>query len=390
MATRITLWRLNADGSATAVPEKILSTEEQVESAIESESALLGIDVLFVARQARTTSGVLDLLALDGDGRLVVIEIKRDRTPRTVVAQAIDYAAWADTLTFDDVAALYTEYAKEPSGDATDLATAYEERFGTELDAITEVPRMIVVASRLDDSTEKMIDFLADNFRVPINAVLFQPFEGNFLGQTLLRSDESDARVIGRKSASTNESREATREFWQKWLPVARPKLNDINLPKSAPTSVLIKRRIVPNYPGKLTVWISSSEAFAELQYDDSDSSTNMALLTALELRKEIIESEFGEELDWRTTDIYGHKTKRTAVVTRRLPIGDRTEPTAEELERLTGLVRRLVDAMRPHIRAVTEQVAAQQDNDEAAAEEDDPVGDEMDQLVNTGEPLSS
>ena len=389
MATRMTLWRLNADGSVTAIPEQALSTEEQIESAIASEPALLGIEVLFVARQTRTTSGVLDLLALDADGRLVVIEIKRDRTPRTVVAQAIDYAAWADTLTFDDVAALYAEYT-EPSSNTPDLATAYEQRFGAELDAISAVPRMIVVASRLDDSTEKMIDFLAENFRVPINAVLFQPFEGNFLGQTLLRSDDSDGRAIGGKSASTSEAREAAKKFWEQWLPVARPNLHEVNLPKVGPRSVLIKRRIVPNYPGKLTVWISSSEAFAELQYDDSDASTNTALLTALKLRRGAVESDFGDALDWLNTDIYGNKTKRTAVVTPRLPVVDRANPTAEELDDLTDLVRRLFNAVRPHIRDVADEVAAQEDGDETPDEEDSPVGEEMGQPNSANQPISS
>ena len=390
MATRMTLWRLNTDGSATAVPEQALSTEEQIESAIESEPALLGIDVLFVARQAQTTSGVLDLLALDGDGRLVVIENKASKTPRTVVAQTIDYAAWADTLTFDDVAALYAIYATETGADATDLAAAYEARFGTELDAIAAVPRMVIVASRLDDSTEKMIDFLAENFRVPINAVLFQSFEGNFLGQTSLRSEEADGRAIGRKSAATNESRDASKKFWDQWLPVARGKLNDIGLPKSGPRSVLIRRNVVPKYPGKLVVWISSSETYAELQYDDANSSINTALLAALDLRKEMVESNFGEKLDWSRTDIYGNKTKRTAVITPRLSVADRTKPSADELEALTTLVRHLVDAVKPHIKGVAEEVAAQEDSDETADEEDAAVSDELVQLDNAGESLSS
>lgn len=390
MATRMTLWQLNTDGSVTEVPEQVLSTEQQIESAIASEPTLLGIDVLFVARQPHTSSGFIDLLALDGDGRLVVIEIKRDRTPRTVVAQAIDYAAWADTLTLDDVSTLYAAYAKESGNEAPDLATAFEERFGKEIDGITKVPRMVVVASRLDDSTEKMIDFLAENFRVPINAVLFQPFEGNFLGQTVLRSDESDKRAIGGKSASTSESREAARKFWEHWLRVARPKLDQVNLPKVGPKAVLIKRQVVPNYPGKLTIWISSSEAYAELQYDDSDSSTNTALLTALKLRRDTIESDFGTELDWRNTDVSGKKTKRTAVVTPRIPIGDRTNPTGDELAELTDLVRRLFNAVNPHIRDVAEEVDAQQDDDETSDDDDGSVGHEMSQAASANDPLGS
>ena len=103
MATRMSLWKLNADGSASVVDEERLATEEQIESAVESAPELLGTDVLIVGRQTQTPSGPLDLLAIDGEGRLVVIENKRDRTPREVLAQTIDYAAWVSTLTFDEV-----------------------------------------------------------------------------------------------------------------------------------------------------------------------------------------------------------------------------------------------------------------------------------------------
>ena len=94
MATRMSLWKLNPDGSATPLPEERLSREDQIESAVESAPELLGVDVLIIDRQTPTPSGPLDLLALDGDGRLVIVENKRDRTPRDVLAQAIDYAAW--------------------------------------------------------------------------------------------------------------------------------------------------------------------------------------------------------------------------------------------------------------------------------------------------------
>ena len=128
--------------------------------------------MLIVGRQVSTPSGPLDLLALDTEGRLVVIENKRDRTPREVLAQAIDYAAYVATMTFDDVATLFESYRLRSGSDPTDLAEAYEERFGEPLDTIAEPPRMIIVASRLDDSTERMIAFLADVFGVPVNAAL--------------------------------------------------------------------------------------------------------------------------------------------------------------------------------------------------------------------------
>lgn len=37
-------------------------------------------------------------LAVSREGDLTVIELKRDRTPRDVVAQILDYATWVATL----------------------------------------------------------------------------------------------------------------------------------------------------------------------------------------------------------------------------------------------------------------------------------------------------
>ena len=120
MATRMSLWRLTPDGAATAVVEEKLASEAQIETAIESVPELLGMDLLIVGRQTMTPAGPLDLLAIDADARLVVIENKRDRTPREVLAQVIDYASWVRTLTFDEVTSIYTKYQTK-AGDSADL-----------------------------------------------------------------------------------------------------------------------------------------------------------------------------------------------------------------------------------------------------------------------------
>jgi len=55
--------------------------------------AILNADWLLIGRQVRTGfDKFIDLLALDGDGKVIIIELKRNQTPREVVAQAIDYA----------------------------------------------------------------------------------------------------------------------------------------------------------------------------------------------------------------------------------------------------------------------------------------------------------
>ena len=62
---------------------------------------------MLIGRQEDTGfGGRIDLLAIAPDGSLVLIELKRDRTPRDVVAQALDYASWVEKLRAEDIAAL--------------------------------------------------------------------------------------------------------------------------------------------------------------------------------------------------------------------------------------------------------------------------------------------
>jgi hypothetical protein len=377
------LWRLADDGSATPVSEERLAVEALIESAVESAPELLGVDVLIVGRQVPTPSGPLDLLALDSEGHLVVVENKRDRTPRDVLAQTLDYAAYASTLAFDDVALIYETYCARTGSNYTDLAEVFEERFGEQLDAIAYPPQMIIVASRIDDSTERMIAFLADGFGVPVNAALFQPFAGGLIGRTWLRVEES-ARLVARSSSNT-ESRDQAKIFWDAWLPIGRTALPGIRLPANGPRSVLIKRRIVGGIPAALTVWVSSSEAYAEVQFDDDDPSMNEALLNALKAERTTIEANFGEPLDWRGPESGGLMTKRTKVVSPKVPIGDRASPTTDGLNALADSARRLLKAVQPHLHNANEAAAAALIELESESEE--PAASSGDLELDSAEP---
>ena len=59
------------------------------------QPAILSSHWMLIGRQEVTShGGRIDLLAIAPDGSLVLIELKRDRTPREIVAQALDYASW--------------------------------------------------------------------------------------------------------------------------------------------------------------------------------------------------------------------------------------------------------------------------------------------------------
>lgn len=168
MPLELGIWRI--DGDTRAIVPARMDREERLESIVHGDVSILGLDVMIVGRQVPTDYGKrIDLLAIDGDGALVVVELKRDRTPRDVVAQLLDYGSWVKGLGRDDIARIWSEQAD----------VAFEEgfrgRFGAMPETLNESHRLVIVASELDPSTERIVSYLSES-GIPINAVFFRCF----------------------------------------------------------------------------------------------------------------------------------------------------------------------------------------------------------------------
>ncbi|MFE2869880.1 hypothetical protein [Embleya sp. NPDC059259] len=181
--------------------------ERDLEDVIEAEPDVFGEPVLLIGRQVPTShGGFVDLLAVDGEGSLRVLELKRDRGAREVIAQALDYASWATTLSHTQILKLFADYR---GGDTT-FEAAFEERFGTSApEELNAAHRVTIVAARLDKATERIVGYLAD-LGVPVNAVSFHYYEDDdrrYLARTWLRDEAKSAPTarVGRSS---------TREPW--------------------------------------------------------------------------------------------------------------------------------------------------------------------------------
>ena len=87
-------------GELVPVERKSLASEETLENWIAKDPNIIGLDVLILGRQVVTDfKGRIDILAIDREGSITIVELKRDRTPREVVAQVLDYASWIAGLT---------------------------------------------------------------------------------------------------------------------------------------------------------------------------------------------------------------------------------------------------------------------------------------------------
>jgi hypothetical protein len=107
-----------------------------------------------------------------------------------VVAQTLDYGSWVKDLSYEQVKAIYEQGAGQHEP-AVRFEQAFARRFGVgPPETLNEAHNLIVVVSELDPSTERIISYLAEEFGVPINAVLFQHFQDgghHYLTRTWLR-----------------------------------------------------------------------------------------------------------------------------------------------------------------------------------------------------------
>ena len=168
--------------SLTPAKRKPLDFETKIEAWVADDLTLIGVDGFVLGRQIATDHGkFIDILAMDEDGNLVIIELKRDRSPRDIVAQVLDYASWVRRLSTGDVHALAQTLD-------VSLTKEYRDKFGTSLpQTLNTSHQMVVVASEVDEGTKRIIEYLSEEHDVGINAAFFNVFESG--GQEWLTTD---------------------------------------------------------------------------------------------------------------------------------------------------------------------------------------------------------
>lgn len=180
MAISQTIWSLD---EKTELQTATLISEKELEDLLADHIEILNPDWLLIGRQVRTVAGkYIDLLCMDHDGDLIVVELKKDLTPREVTAQAIDYASCMAALKLEELAEQYLQFT---NGNCT-LNDAYKNKFGSTLDedSVNQNVKMVIVAAEMDSSTERIIRYLREKYEVDINILFFHIFAHS--GQRLI------------------------------------------------------------------------------------------------------------------------------------------------------------------------------------------------------------
>jgi hypothetical protein len=204
MGTEIKVWQIS-DNHIKAVEDVALASERlesELENWIVESPDILGDDLLIIARQKEVQGvGRLDLLAIQPDGGLVIVELKRGMAPREAVAQALDYASWLDKVSEAELLEISEDYLKGP------LDEAFADRFGKDMPAVnSHNHRILLVGSGLDAAAERIINYLAQRHSVNLNAVFFR-YAKLSTGQEILARSVLVAESVLQSAAPSRQDR---------------------------------------------------------------------------------------------------------------------------------------------------------------------------------------
>jgi len=174
MSSEIKIWQINNKKlvpiSSTLIDEE-RKEKEDLEQWIKSEPNILGKDLILIGEQVSTKSGPLDLLGIDKSGNIVIIELKRDRLPRESLAQAIDYASDISTWDINKLSEKCIKFCGQ------DLETYVSDNFediNLKEISINQNQRILLVGTYVEESLQRMIDWLSDKYQVSINALILK------------------------------------------------------------------------------------------------------------------------------------------------------------------------------------------------------------------------
>ncbi len=170
---RIGLWNLE-NGKPNRLKESSIQFERNLEEWIVNDPNFLREGLTIIGRQLKVSGGIIDLLAVDPNGRLIIIEIKRGILRRKTIAQIIDYAASIDLMSEEELKKKINDYLVSQKKSLKEIFKNININ-----DALNKETRdilLFVVGSTKEPGLERMIVYLSDKFNMPISTITFDIF----------------------------------------------------------------------------------------------------------------------------------------------------------------------------------------------------------------------
>jgi hypothetical protein len=203
MTTEIRVWQIvdrNLEPIDVSMIQAGRREVEDLEVWIKSHPFILGGGILIIGEQVPTRSGFIDFLGIDESGNLVIIELKRDKLAREVLAQAIDYASDVAMWDEDKVG----EVCLKSTGQ--EIQDYLNENFA-DLDlsdlVLNKTQRILLVGFSIEESLQRMIEWLSNTYGVSINAVVLKYIKtkggDELIARTMIIPEDLANEIVGKR-----------------------------------------------------------------------------------------------------------------------------------------------------------------------------------------------
>jgi len=343
MATEIKLWQIK---EGKLIPSEVSMVDtgrkevNDLEQWIKSNSAILGEDISIIGEQVMTKRGPLDFLGIDKSGNLIIVELKRDKLHREVLAQAIDYAS---DLSSWDVERLNAECQKYAGKKIEEIMKESFDLDDEDLEdvSINTFQKILLVGTGVDESLQRMVEWLSKNYDLSINVLVLKYTKTSGGDEIIARTTIIPEEVEQEKSQRHQkkiyaEGHSLRKEFWTQLLEKINKKSKLFSrispsayhwIGAGAGKAGIGYNFVILNSYAGCEIYIDKGKENADLNKQRFDQ--------LLEHKKEI-EEKFGEELTWERLD-----DKRASRIAIRFK-----EDGLKEKERWDEIQEKMVDAM--------------------------------------------
>jgi hypothetical protein len=250
----------------------------------------------------------LDLLFIDKNGTLTIAELKRDKTPRDVVAQILDYASSLYLMSVDELERIIKQKS-EFSGGFQDIARKIIENFPeADVDAediLAQIERsikgkemqLLVVSYRIDDDIRRVTDFLREVYEMKIYCVEFDYFADEYreyFVPEIIGAEEVSRIGIKNRSPTQIEYQ----RFYSELLDSLKSKIPTTTRRKALPQSYL---GLPIGYSGIHLEWAFHGKPRGSfevgLHFERTNKDENIKLLNLFKDQESQLKNELGEDI---------------------------------------------------------------------------------------------
>ena len=201
MSAESQLYKINLSSNRTEAISEVdfasLKIEERrhIQEWIADNSGLLGEKLLIISKefdQFDKTAERLDLLAVDDDGRLVIIELKRDDSGKDAHWQALKYGSYINGATLPQIARILAKHRQESSEE--EAMTVLAEHVGADdsdslADILNTDPRIILASHRFAPEVTSTALWLNEKVPGLFTCIKLTPYQDEATGQLYLHTN---------------------------------------------------------------------------------------------------------------------------------------------------------------------------------------------------------